>query len=828
LIYWTLLATFVGAPAGRGAEFVHDGRAVSVIVVADTAAAEEQAAAAELAHYVQLATGADLPIIAEAEAPTGAQIHVGRTQAAQAVGLPPEGLDRDGVVIQAEGGRLFLCGGDAYAAQFAVTRFLQTQCGCRWYIPTELGEHIPRTRDLRVPDRLNIVEEPGYLSRLWSAPSGMDGNWPRRNYIRSRYSFHHALVDIFRPEVFEAHPDYFPLIDGKRGKPASAEDYNWQPCFSNPGVADYAAGVAAAAFDKDPALVSVSMGINDVNTYCECEACEALTDPDHATFRDRPNRSNPVFHFMNAVAERLERTHPDRYIGCLAYSWCEDVPTFPVHDHVIPYLTNDRAQWRDAAFRAEDEELIRRWCAEQPIVGIYDYYYGSGYLIPRVFTRVSDESLKFAHRTGVRAFYAEIYSNWSLDGPKAWLASQLLWDPSLDRAKLLDDFYAGMFGEAAGPMRRYFELCERQWMTQPGQAQWFKGFFDITQMELFPPQVCRQARALLTEAEAKATDGRAKRRVELYSEGFHYTELYSALYFGNRTLAGLRVKDRASLERGLAAAQQVGEAGAELETWYPAVFEANPLHKSPIPFTERARADLTSGLMGFLSEAMAWADANDQWPAIEGFMAELTGQAADSPAGRLARALAHLHEHPEAGVERLTNGGVEDAKADAAAPEGIDWTSDEMPGGWGKWLRPGTPGQLVWTTEQARTGEASLKAQGAVAACFIQSLPVQPDEEYLCSCWVSGSVPDGALTQLLVQWHDAQGAWFEAAKPAATLPPGQTDGWQRLQTWFRPPEGAAQAVICLVTYDQGDEGVMYFDDISCLRLDIPDRSEPAP
>jgi hypothetical protein len=35
-------------------------------------------------------------------------------------------------------------------------------------------------------------------------------------------------------------------------------------------------------------------------------------------------------------------------------------------------------------------------------------------------------------------------------------------------------------------------------------------------------------------------------------------------------------------------------------------------------------------------------------------------------------------------------------------------------------------------------------------------------------------------------------------------------------------------VICLVTYDQGDEGVMYFDDISCLRLDIPDRSEPAP
>jgi len=774
-----------------------------------------------LAHYLQQATGADLTVVAEAQAPAGTQVHVGHTAAATARGIPPEKLDRDGIVMRVADAKLFLCGGDAYATQFAVTRFLQTQCGCRWYIPTELGEHIPQADTIRVPDTLNVTEEPGFLSRLWSRPADMDPSWPRRNYIRARFSFHHNLLHVFTPELFDTHPEFFPLTNGERRKPNGSEDHSWQPCFSNREAAKYAAQVAAQAFDKAPSLVSFSMGINDSNGYCQCENCQALTDPDHAEFRGRPNRSSQVFFFMNNVAEELAKTHPDRYIGCLAYSWCEDVPTFPVDDRVIPYLTNDRAQWRDPAFRAQDEELIRRWCAEQPAVGIYDYYYGSGYVIPRVFTKVSDESLKFAHRTGVRAFYAEIYENWSLDGPKAWLASQLLWDPEQDAGKLLDDFYAGMFAESAGPMREYFALCERQWMNQGGEARWFKGFFDINQMELFPPEVCRRARALLTKAEQQAKSDLVKRRVKLYSEGFHYTELYSEVYFGNQALAGLKIRSQRDLDRGLAAAAQAGNAAAELQTYCANVIEADPLHKAPIPFTERARFDMTSGVMSFLAEAMAWADENHQWPTIADFVARLSGQAADSPAARLARALAYLHDHPDAATEALVNGGAEEAKVDAPNLEGIDWTSDDMPGGWGKWLRPGTPGELVWTTEQARSGKASLKAKGATAACFLQTVPAKPGEEFICSCQALADVPEGCDTELLVQWHDAAGHWVEAAKPSARLAPGKTDGWQRLQVFFTVPEGVAAAVICLVTYDQGQDGYAYFDDVSCLRLDIP-------
>ena len=60
-----------------------------------------------------------------------------------------------------------------------------------------------------------------------------------------------------------------------------------------------------------------------------------------------------------------------------------------------------------------------------------------------------------------RGWYAEIYSNWGLDGCKAWLASQLLWDVRQDPRALVDQYYSDFFDAASEPMKRYWERCER-------------------------------------------------------------------------------------------------------------------------------------------------------------------------------------------------------------------------------------------------------------------------------------------------------------------------------------------------------------------------------
>ena len=73
----------------------------------------------------------------------------------------------------------------------------------------------------------------------------------------------------------------------------------------------------------------------------------------------------------------------------------------------------------------------------------------------------------------------------------------------------------------------------------------------------------------------------------------------------------------------------------------------------------------------------------------------------------------------------------------------------------------------------------------------------------------------------IVTISSADSNWVGARKGNAVLPAGTTDGWTTLQAYFTVPDGVDLAVVCLSTYDQGPGDYAYFDDISCLRLQIP-------
>ena len=56
-------------------------------------------------------------------------------------------------------------------------------------------------------------------------------------------------------------------------------------------------------------------------------------------------------------------------------------------------------------------------------LGLYDYLYGAGFLIPRIHTRLIAEHLKHAAEAGFTDYYAEVNPNWGLDGPMSWLVA---------------------------------------------------------------------------------------------------------------------------------------------------------------------------------------------------------------------------------------------------------------------------------------------------------------------------------------------------------------------------------------------------------------------
>jgi hypothetical protein len=369
-----------------------DGKAVLVIAFPDKPEEPEREASAELTKYLGRVTGATFEQVAEKDLQGRPALFVGATEAAAKAGLSAAKLDRDGFIIKSEGGSLYLVGHDDLATELGAHYFLQRYAGVRWYIPLEIGEHIPSRPTFTVPDKLNEVQEPAWQSRLWSSAARMDPMWEKRNLCRPRYNFHHNLLNALKPsEIYDAHPEWFPLINGQRLPKPPDSAYSWQPCFSNQAMAAWVAQKIIAYFDANPTATSYSLGINDVGAggYCQCAQCQALDDQAKLTYRDRPNYSNRVFTFMNRVAEITSQKHPDKLLGCLAYANCEEVPSFPVHPNIIPYLTNDRAQWRNKQFKQQDQDLLRRWAKAARQLGVYDYYYGSGYVIPRFFPTVA-------------------------------------------------------------------------------------------------------------------------------------------------------------------------------------------------------------------------------------------------------------------------------------------------------------------------------------------------------------------------------------------------------------------------------------------------------
>jgi Domain of unknown function (DUF4838)/Glycosyl hydrolase family 67 N-terminus len=783
-MFTTLLAAVCCFP------IVESGQPCAALAPAADAPPEVQRATAEFQRVLKRMTGTSLGV---SEPANERRIHIGRDAFVEQAGLKLDSLDEDGFVIQTVGSRdLVLAGRHPHGTEFAVYRFLQKYAGVRWYFPTELGEVVPHRESFGV-GRLAEREEPSFKSRQWSSAAPFDGGeWERHNLCRARYNFHHNLLHIFVPsKLYDQHPDWFPEIKGKRFRPPSDDSHSWQPCLANPEAARYAAGVARKYFDANPTAASFSLGMNDTAAagFCECAACRALDPADPAqqkTPRGLPNYSNRFYTFMNRVAEELAKTHPDKYIGCLAYHVTEPPPIFAADPHIIPYLTAGRANWTDPAIRAGDQKLIRGWCAKVPVVGIYDYYYGAGFISPRIFTGLTEESLKFAHRAGVRGFYAEIYSTWSLDGPKAWVASQLLWNVNQNSRVLVDDFCRGLFGKAAAPMRDYFRFLEAQWMRRPsGSTVMWAGFFDAKQLDLWPADACAKARALLTQAgRAAATDDETvQARVRLYSEGFRQTELWSALYYSEKMF-----NSSAGLQHYLEAAHSL--AGFKQD-----VIRPNPLHRAPIAFEERSRNAPGTRVSSAL---LLLADQPDAEPILKQWAA----QKVSPDAAAAARAALQFRSNPDLGRELLANPDFE--------PDGPRW---------GTWVRPETAGKVEFSSAATRTGKAGGVIRSAAAACLMQTLHVKPGESYLASVYVRGRAGAKGTASLVLKFKDAAGKWLpENTGCSSQMPADAATSWTRLAVVAKVPKDAASLVWMASANDQGDGDEVHFDTASLKRL----------
>lgn len=218
-----LIVLCLAAASGpaRGVTLVDQGEPQAVVVTADEPAPVVRLAASELVAHVELATGVELDVVPESEAPppeTFTRVFLGPTASARDLGVDVAALPRDAFLLRTEGDDLYILGrtNDAdydrdsgfNGTLYGIYEVLQRFVGVRWLWPGELGTYVPKTERLAIDEPLDETQAPELAFRefLWTAiewaarraRQGRDEIWGGRLWRMSR---HENTPESVLPEV---------------------------------------------------------------------------------------------------------------------------------------------------------------------------------------------------------------------------------------------------------------------------------------------------------------------------------------------------------------------------------------------------------------------------------------------------------------------------------------------------------------------------------------------------------------------------------------------------------------------------------------------------
>ncbi|HNX04635.1 MAG TPA: DUF4838 domain-containing protein, partial [Opitutales bacterium] len=667
--------------------------------------------------------------------------------------------DWDHIAWRSGGGKLVLSGNDTGATFLAVSRFLEEEGGVRWWVPGPVGEDVPARRDWQLPSSFRS-EKPSFISRGMFRPGGKGGyTWARRNMLREHIQMGHNLQTIFTPEVARAHPEWFPKFGGRAFDVDSWKGPIPHPLFTSAEAADYAADKILEYFRTHPGEATCSISPYDSSLFGDDGQYPDLV-PESAIFRGKTDYSNAVFFFDNVIARRVAAEFPERRLGALAYAFWENAPSFPVERNLIPYLTADRGEWFDPAFRAEDLDLIRRWAAAGPeIVGTWDYLYGSPYFVPRVLLDITKESLPAIHEAGVRAYYVQLDPLSGFDAPKTWILTQLLWDVTQDPDRLEAEFFDGYFGPAADSIHRFYEKCDEIWMRQPGHAFWIKYYGNTDQAAIYSPEDLRRLRAIIDETLALPLEGKYRTRVELVSSAFSVTERFHAAWEAGRTLS----------------AWNPGMPGERL---VEAVRSFMPARRDMFALNDSIRRGTDPN---FTYEPMGFLVDDDPLP------------------GRLAYALRELGAGEIAAIAALAPEEFPAAPGRRIFP----LYSNPFEAGLKNWLASGWPDPTMQYGVSGPKGAECLRVDRALTLCFTLSARIKAGTAYSAALSASGKLSPGATVRFLLEYLDADDK--RLGFHSDRLPCGTLDR-QLLCVAGTAPAGSVRARLTLTILYMQEEG----------------------
>jgi hypothetical protein len=799
--------SFAGWGRSAAAEtltLAHGGKPTATIVIPRSSPKIIAGAARDLQHYVEILSGVTLPIRMDGKAVEGTGLYIGRCAPTKESDFPKKGLNPETYAISMRDGSVYFTGRWPTPTTFAVSSFIEQNLGVRWFAPGDLWEYVPQgTKGELTLEVTGRVKVPDVSPRVWSGHDWVQSwkDWNLRNKtvqseVVPRREFQNNIYKVFPPSKYgKTHPEYYPLINGKRWIPANDQERKWWPCISNPDVVKLTVEYADHFFDTHPNVDSFSLGMDDVVQMCSCDKCRAMDaaadDFAHKRFSDR------FYKFVNEVARDVHNTHPDRYIGTLIY---DDARTLPrtvdkLEDNVFGYLTQCCFQWWQPGLKEADEALSREWARRCKHLSRYDYF-GMGTMTPRVAPHAMAEEIKFDGSLGFEGMYTEMYTFLPNTAPMVWALAKMQWDRSLDVDALLNEFYKDMYGSAAPTMKQYFDLLEKSWNTpRPGRPEKWVSWNIVSQSEAMSLADLDQATSLLKQALGEAHDPKVRQRIQINHAGLQYGSYPIRMNYLAQQLVAAKVTDEASAGRVLAAGKQMASLMKEAPAFWAAAAQRDDLLGQTVYGLGPKRYKLlqTARVAWFelsgvdaIANALQWDQQHDPAKSSASLAAlEPLSERFHATLSALQWVKAH---HPK----NLAQNGDFEAAPDAAprSASESDWAHDGLPAGWSYWSRSDA-GRRGVAAGQGVDGSRAAFTSGADGGTFIQSIPAKPGERYLVQLQVRADV-EPAWVFLYGRFHTPANKWYpdhtKESVVKAKVQPGQ---WQTLTILVDVPQGAA-------------------------------------
>ena len=478
-----------------------DGQAYTHIVIEKDAPDSVKLAASEMQQFIGRLCGVQLPIRHEAVAGEGA-VHLGH-------GVETESLPSDGFRIKTAPSALTIAGKDSrnppptgprnpwrrnevYNSELklaalqdqgtlcGVYAFLEEFGGIRFYWPGEDGIVLQPVDNLKLPE-IDLTRSPRFSYRypwfclfekdkdnaLWFRRAGFGGHAP----VVIIHSF-----NFVKPHQQE-HPEFWALVDGKRAfTNECVADGHGHLCLSNPDLLKTWCDDIRKYFDANPEIEVYPVVPNDgLTRICECPQCQADLRPQAA--------SNGVFSyhiwkFVNKVAREIRRTHPDRYIGCLAYEkYWQPPEEIDFEPNVAVMICHSRSSMTDEKASENFWKGVDAWSKKSGRLYFWDWYlnhWPPTDHLPIFYSQTIEREVRkmaanpkicgeFIESENFRNAFPFGHDRIGTPGMQhlnLYLTAKLEWNPQLNVKDILDEYYRLFYGPAEAPMSSFWTLAE--------------------------------------------------------------------------------------------------------------------------------------------------------------------------------------------------------------------------------------------------------------------------------------------------------------------------------------------------------------------------------